>query len=220
MKGHRPLILIALLALIGLATPAGAATWYKIELLLFINQDTQDFVPVIAQGEIDRTDLENAWPLQGGGAPYPLLNANLRSLNAHRLQLDRSGRYEALAHYAWTQPVSRKSPALSFQVPAPNAASYGPPVLQGSIRMTKGRFLHADLDVVYRERDLNNPAGQASYQEPAYRLFRMQQKRRMRSKELHYLDSARIGALIIAKPLRRKKPAADAGEKGEAKATQ
>ncbi len=203
MTGYRPLMLIALLALTGHVTPVEAATWYKIELLLFINQDTQGFVPAFTLDDSGGPDLADTRPLQGADAPYPLLNANLRSLNAHRRQLDSSGRYEPMAHFAWTQPVSRKSQALSFRIPAPNAAAFGPPVLQGSISMTRGRYLHAKLDVIYRERDLNAPDRQQDgFREPAFRLYRMRQKRRMRSRELHYLDSARIGALIIARPLR------------------
>ncbi len=203
MTGYRPLILIALLALTGHVIPVQAATWYKIELLLFINQDTQDFVPAFTLDDPGRPDPADTLPLRGTDAPYPLLSANQRSLNAHRRQLDSSGRYESIAHFAWNQPVSRKSQTLSFQIPAPNTTAFGPPVLQGSIRMTRGRYLHAKLDLVYRERDLNDPVQrQGDFREPAFRLYRMQQRRRMRSRELHYLDSARIGALIVAKPLK------------------
>lgn len=203
----RPHRLVLPLILLLAAAPAGAASWYKVELLLFANLDTGGFTPELVLEDPGEPDTATALPLQGAGARYKLLASNLRSLNAHRLQMDRSGRYEPLAHFAWTQPIGRTSPALAFQVPPPNAGAFGPPALQGTLRMTRGRYLHAELDLLYRERDLAAPIPGAGFQEPAYKLFRMQQKRRMRSKELHYLDSARIGALIIVKPLQAAKPA-------------
>jgi hypothetical protein len=50
------------------------------------------------------------------------------------------------------------------------------------------RFLHVSVDLVFQD-----PSG--------FETVRMTGARRMRSKELHYLDHPKLGVLTIARPL-------------------
>ncbi len=201
-----PTVLLAL----AVSLPAVAEdSWYQIELLLFLNPAPGEgagvFEPIPQTG--------GSIPLQmprEADAPYALLPKAERELNAHRLQLNRSGRYESLLHLAWRQPVGNEGSAdtLSFRIPAPRADGLDEPArLQGTLRLSRGRFLHADLDASYLPAQLISappPSSQISeitVAPPPY-VYRLKEKRRMRSEELHYLDSPGLGALIIARPVK------------------
>ena len=67
----------------------------------------------------------------------------------------------------------------------------GEPGIVGQVALTRGRYLHLTLDLVY---DAPGAAG-----EPTQR-FVMRQSRRMRSNERHYLDSPRFGVVALVTP--------------------
>ena len=103
-----------------------------------------------------------------------------------------------------------------------------PERLTGTLRLRRGRYLHLDVDLVYREpvweaseasapaeagidtliggTEPAMPAEQAEPAtaplplEPVLREVRMTQSRRMRSGELHYLDHPRFGVLVLVTP--------------------
>lgn len=109
-------------------------------------------------------------------------------------------------------------------------------LLSGTITIHRARYLHVDIDMIYREyievevvRPLEPTAEEAavgSEQVPVWepldqpmqqptevvetvtQLVEMpfQQKRRMRSKERHYIDHPRVGALIEITPIEQETP--------------
>ena len=64
----------------------------------------------------------------------------------------------------------------------------GTGTLFGTVTLKRRRYLHAEVDLWFER-------GETLEQ------FRMQQSRRMRSGELHYLDHPRLGVIIIARPV-------------------
>jgi hypothetical protein len=66
--------------------------------------------------------------------------------------------------------------------------------LTGQIKITRGRFLHLDTDLMLR--------GSASNQ-----TYRIRLNRRMRSNELHYVDHPKLGIIIRATPVATAAPA-------------
>jgi len=60
--------------------------------------------------------------------------------------------------------------------------------LIGTITVWRQRFLHAELDLLLR------PAGGTDE-------VRLRQRRKMRSRELHYVDHPKLGVLIYATPV-------------------
>jgi hypothetical protein len=78
--------------------------------------------------------------------------------------------------------------------------------LEGLIKVTLARYLHVEADVVFRPRlaehgfdDINPGITTDAEQGPVvYRL--KQTRRRMRSRELHYLDNPVIGMLVLITP--------------------
>ncbi|MGB5614584.1 MAG: CsiV family protein, partial [Sedimenticolaceae bacterium] len=92
-------------------------------------------------------------------------------------------------HLAWRQkPGGRNSDTWYWM---------GDGRLSGLIRVTRGRYLHLDTDLVLIDSNTGQP-------------YRIKLHRRMRSDELHYVDHPRLGILIRARPQRAASPAGDA----------
>jgi hypothetical protein len=108
-------------------------------------------------------------------------------------------------------------------------AEMGPPAhrLVGTVRLSVARYLHLDADLLYRlpvtqkaavpvpDLDLwydrpyptlREPQGPAYVLEEwqAVRGFRLSESRRMRSKEIHYLDHPFFGVVVLVTPLEKK----------------
>ncbi len=121
-----------------------------------------------------------------------------------------NGRIEPLVHMAWRQQVEPPERAKTLYLVLPtDKAEQAPglpdqselPQLEGSIKISVKRYLHIDIDMVLR-RLATPPAtdeGTLTTLGPHYQAYRMQMHRRMRSKELHYLDHPIMGVLIIAR---------------------
>jgi hypothetical protein len=136
-------------------------------------------------------------------------------------RLTRSGGYQVLLHGRWLQAVPpRESPQpLLIQAGPQLGDGYA---LEGAIGVTLGRFLHFEAELTYREpllgqspvdhafaTDDGTPAGlravpqrtltPADLQPDGYLL--VQESRRMRSGELHYIDHPKLGILVRSEPV-------------------
>jgi len=108
-----------------------------------------------------------------------------------------SGAYQILLHTAWRQPGMPNNSARAVYLPLDQAPpgpagedARVPAGLSGHIRLVREQFLHFDVDLRFAE-----PGTE--------RVVVMQERRRMRSGELHYFDNPRLGVLVIATPLSR-----------------
>lgn len=86
-------------------------------------------------------------------------------------------------------------------VEVPGNAMVGPPApfIDGTIRLIRKRFLHVEADFLYRApftEDKDNLLARRQWPQ----AFRLQESRRMRSREVHYLDHPMFGVLILATP--------------------
>jgi hypothetical protein len=128
-------------------------------------------------------------------APAPVTTSSFPALAPGKFKLTgiydtlrRSRSYQPLAHFGWTQPGFARNDAKLLTINSMVPAGSG---LVGQVALTRGRYLHLTLDLVY---DAPGAAG-----EPTQR-FVMRQSRRMRSNERHYLDSPRFGVIAIVTP--------------------
>jgi hypothetical protein len=119
---------------------------------------------------------------------FPALAPAKFKLTAIYDTLRRSRNYQPLAHFGWTQPGYPRNDAKFLTINSMVPAGSG---LQGQVALSRGRYLHLTLDVVY---DAPAAAG-----EPTQR-FVLRQSRRMRSNERHYLDSPRFGVIALVTP--------------------
>ena len=121
-------------------------------------------------------------------ASFPALSPAKYKLTAIADTLKRSRNYQPLAHFGWTQPGYPRGDAKYLTINSMVPASSG---IVGQVALSRGRYLHLTLDLVY---DAPVAAG-----EPTQR-FVLRQSRRMRSNERHYLDSPRFGVIAIVTP--------------------
>lgn len=121
-------------------------------------------------------------------ASFPALSAAKYKLTAISDTLRRSRNYQPLAHFGWTQPGYPRGDAKYLTINSMVPAGSG---IVGQVALSRGRYLHLTLDLVY---DAPGAAG-----EPTQR-FVLRQSRRMRSNERHYMDSPRFGVIAIVTP--------------------
>ncbi|ABI57145.1 peptidoglycan binding protein CsiV [Alkalilimnicola ehrlichii MLHE-1] len=203
-----PGLLALLLSLVGgtallLPGTVAAEQQYDVELIIFRQWEA-------------RGDDAEAWPLSVGAPHFgrwqPLgargfqrLSGNQLRLHGARQRLEQSDAYDPLLHIGWRQEGLPRNRSVAVPLPpawmppqAPEewAPSLEPQRLYGLVRVYRERFLHAVIDLRYRrdtgDRDALLPAGA---------VHALQQSRRMRSDELHYLDHPVLGVLIQIRPV-------------------
>ena len=169
------------LGILCLASTTAAARWYTIELLAFA------YPAQPAAEEIEYWPPEPAEPDWDAG---DLLStqAGVRLVERKRLaktaQTLREQGLTILAHTRWQQRVAgHKGPW--YQIATDN--------LRGLVHMGRGRFLHFTADWLLQG------------EQQAYRIA---MQRRLKSRELHYLDHPKMGILLRADPIYSKPKAA------------
>jgi hypothetical protein len=119
---------------------------------------------------------------------FPALPPSKFKLTAIYDSLRRSRNYQPLAHFGWTQPGYARNDAKLLSINSLVPAGSG---IMGQVALTRGRYLHLTVDLVY---DAPGAAGEAPQR------FVLRQSRRMRSNERHYLDSPRFGVIAVVTP--------------------
>ncbi len=155
----------------------------------------------------------------------PLAKKNLR-LGEQVSTINKSESRRVLLHTGWRQPGMARETALTVHLkqaipgePAITGEIAGENVPQGSGRLAQAqageleglikvilsRYLHVETDIVFRpqpvtlQEDIFNFEVLDELNKPVvYRL--KQTRRRMRSRELHYLDNPVIGMLVLITP--------------------
>ena len=160
--------------------------------------------------------------------PYALIPEEEYRLTKEAQRLRRTGgRLNPVVHLAWRQPVIEREQAelLYVRAPAPTLtpstdtsmtaepSSTEPPKLEGTLRLSVSRYLHVDIDLLRREPAIptypyleTRPTNEFAIFGSQYNSYRMQDHRRMRSGELHYIDHPLMGVLIQITPYELPKP--------------
>jgi hypothetical protein len=192
-------LLIAALLSVGSAaaqqTPSVQS--YDVELLIFRNlsgRDSPENWGVEAAGSGQRLAIPDDEGIAEAPAPtaptatFPALPAAKMKLTAIEDTMRRSRAYQPLAHVGWTQPGFARNSAkyLALNSLVSNASG-----VQGQIALSRGRYLHLTLDLVF-------DAAAAPGESP--QRFVLRQTRRMRSNERHYIDSPKFGVIAVITP--------------------
>ncbi|MCC6206922.1 MAG: peptidoglycan binding protein CsiV [Gammaproteobacteria bacterium] len=199
------LIVLSLLAGTALgAADADTPPWYDVEVIVFKNN-----TPPASNGEVWPVDpgspeLEKAMelvplpqssPLPGNVQPFQELGDSNHTLASALARLYAARDYHPLLHLAWRQPVTAQADAPAVHIYSEDTSdgtkaiesTDAPPPREfdGTVRVSRNRFLHIDMDLLLRE------SGTA---------FRLRQSRRVNSGEVHYFDHPAFGALIKLTP--------------------
>jgi hypothetical protein len=189
--------------------------WYQFEVLVFRRIDrgagsTEGWE--LDPGAPDRKHsvrLSRGAPLQANKPiPFRALPAEEKSLSEAWRIMRGSRNYRPLYHLAWRQPVSHPDRAkpvyFSLQPKSGSGLDGQLPILEGTVKFGIRRYLHLETDILLRSA-IDDQQDFDDYG-PRYRNYRMQEKRRMRSGKLHYLDHPLIGVLAIAKRYKMPEP--------------
>jgi hypothetical protein len=174
------------------------ARQYDIELLIFRNlvQNDDGEVWPVDYSEWFEEPLAAEQPDTFSQTAVTWLPKSQFRLTAQRNALARSAPYRPITHLAWRQVVPSRQRATALALPSGNTRS-DKAYVDGVVRVTVERYLHLDLDL-----RLHLPGTAAQATSPEYGLpeFRLRQQRRMRSKELHYIDHPRFGVIALITP--------------------
>lgn len=187
--------------------------WYQVEILIF-KRNNQEINPY--DREFWRQDISLAYPEKTQYLPKILPNS-VHELGGHNYTLRRDEKFDILFHKAWNQQMwsKKEAPALIIR----GGESYGKyRELEGTITIHIGRYLHVSSDLWLSQFTINGTdqsrsllptlPGQSELgerffvEEPqASQVITFREKRRMRSKETHYIDHPYMGMIIRMLPL-------------------
>jgi len=147
---------------------------YKIELLIFSQTGVSSEV-------FDQMDSTIVWPdrlirlsaIQKVSPQY----LNLSSIYA---VLARNQSYHPLLHTAWIQSVRKNHLSTAVQITG------GEGRINGFVRIQRGHLLHLISDIEYSNGGV---------------IYRINEKRRFKLNEIHYLDHPKFGLLIRISPV-------------------
>lgn len=206
--------LLATLLCAAVALPATAAeTWYEVELIVLAQRHPDagsEVWPVTGPPPLPQETLltlpqADQPGISGKIAEVPAENLRLHA-EAQRIAAD--AHYELLLHIGWRQPGLPKEQALPVRIRAVEAAPEGAeprlPQLDGTLRLILARYLHLEVDLRYRSATAvaNGDSLFASFNDTAAEepLYRLSETRRMRSREVHYLDHPMFGIVAMVTP--------------------
>ena len=165
-----------------LLPPAAISDVYELEMVIFERPGggENEYWPELLE---DTPEVSGAPRLESMAAGTRQLGPEAYSLNKHGMNV--------LEHIVWRQTPGSRASKRWYSLKGNR--------LSGLLRVTRGRFLHLETDLV-----LTDAATAQSY--------RVRLHRRMRSDELHYVDHPKIGILIQANRYQPAQPADPAEE--------
>jgi hypothetical protein len=181
---------LPLTVLAAAANPDKDSSSYDIEVLVFENRLPElvgDELLAKDAATLRRRALDEAVPPERpGSAPY------LRPAVAS--QLEKDGRYRVLAYGHWQQTLEAnpKVAVKPIRIVAANPAA--PDELEGAVRLSLNKFLHLDVQMLYRD-------AAAGGTTPL--VYQINEQRRVKSQETHYFDHPRFGVLVRLMPVEK-----------------
>lgn len=146
---------------------------------------------------------------------FGLLRSKDYRLNDYRDKLSSNPDYKVLYHISWRQPGLDEENAVPFYINSEAGKSAQADgnadrqsIIKGNITLVLSRFLHLNTDLIYLQPKENEVAtSNNTAQAPVtpgpispYQSFSIKSERRMRSKEVHYIDHPLVGILALATP--------------------
>ena len=214
---------------------------YRVELVLFeqLSTSSEQFTEQSGEYE-DWPELENAVELsieasQDGNFYH--LPPTYMELTSTIARLNKSSRYNVIAHIAWKQPGLDNAAAKSVRIhgginyetqfperlnPLTNTdeteavIELEPPdttleQVDGTVKIVLARYLHVYTNLIFRKpvtTEYEYSDGQV-LQSTILRDVKVRTHRRMRSRELHFLDHPLLGILVQITPIEVEATAAE-----------
>lgn len=147
---------------------------YKIELLIFSQN--------IPTSEVfDRSDSSINWPNRVVSlSAYKNVSTQHLNLRHSYTKLASVQNYRPLMHVAWIQSIGSNRLGNAVQIKNPEGT------INGFFRIRRGNLLHMIADIEYSRGSV---------------IYRLNEKRRFKLNETHYLDHPKFGILARISPL-------------------
>ncbi len=174
MKKTKILLLI-ILAVLCLNVSASEQL-YKIELVIFSQT-------MLNTEEFEQTQSKISWPNRVFNLSS-LKNLNSENMNLSGIvkKLKRSQSYRPLMHVGWYQKAAKNS--MSDAVKISNSEG----TINGFLRVQRGHLVYMIADIEYT---------------PESVVYRINEKRRFKLNEIHYLDHPEFGILVRISPVKK-----------------
>lgn len=174
--------------------------WFQVELIVFAQYmpNTELFDQVVSEIE---------WPdrlaglsgnsfllseLKGQPVPYARIKGQDKILHSSYAALSGNRLYQPLLHVSWLQLVSQNSISPAVKLQSPDGR------VNGFVRVQRGHLLHLLVDMEYRPEQIDSVTNLPK-QRPL--IFHLKEKRRMKYREIHYLDHPKFGIIATLKPV-------------------
>ena len=215
--------------LLGFTLPLYAGQYYSVEVVLFKHLNTQgmhdeywtrpkvitDNTPenILSDNSINSNPEQNIlnndrpiWaeynkqnqqflPMTNGISQLRVQSYRLTGVADH---LRFSDNYKLLAHFGWVQGSRSKQRALPIRLTSNKFATDIIPI--GELKLYASRFLHIQVDLKATQCTDTDKTSEHSSQACVNQVYTFKQNRKMRSRELHYLDNPVFGMLIYVTP--------------------
>ncbi len=150
---------------------SAAGRSYKIELLIFAQDMPNTEV-------FDQTESQIQWPRRL--SDLSAYNVGGKRLNGSYAKLARSYKYQPLMHVAWIQTVQSNSRGRAVKISNPEGT------INGFFQIQRGHLVHLKADFEYSIGSV---------------IYRLNEKRRFKLNETHYLDHPKFGVIARVSPL-------------------
>ncbi|GJM04940.1 MAG: hypothetical protein DHS20C09_09310 [marine bacterium B5-7] len=208
-----------------------AASWYQVEVVVFdrLNPDLdgeqwQNEAFTIRDNliELQAADKTN------GLVPYMILNGGRNRLNGVQRIFKLSSQYRPLIHLSWQQPATQRKQSRyvhlqkldgNSSIPVAESSNLDDEpefiddlmtlnrIIDGSIRIRSGFYLHADVDFSYfKDLPAENKVlrtSEESFAGPTDKtVIKLKETRKIKLNEIHYFDHPMFGVILQVSRLR------------------
>jgi hypothetical protein len=190
--------LLLFFSLISNSAIAGS-TEYDFEIIIFEDTSGRYANSELWSHELMREDRSPDEAQRNPGSKQNITPIKGIGLKRFANALNTRKRYNVLVHKAWRQQWDDNEASVDIPIDSRQSDTN---TIHGSIRIVLERYLHIYTDMVYRQPRENT--GPVLFGEDSrYREYPIKSHRRMRSKELHYIDHPMVGILVKAMPVKQ-----------------
>lgn len=225
------LVFLAITLLILSSSLRAEEVGYEVEVIIF--KDATDTYahseiwqenPVASTEEAGNTNSQSSETVKTEKGKYTYISNDKLRLGNQAKKLSTNADYKILYHRAWKQigldkdlafpvHIDSRNPLSteSLNTDTQNASDAVTDYIDGTITLIMSRYLHINTDLVFHKQA---PQESLSFNnEPAtqpvgnhYKDFLVKFERRMRSREVHYIDHPLVGIIVLATPYKILEP--------------
>lgn len=167
------------------------------------------------------TNQQSSMNIKKDKEKFTFISKDKLRLKNQANKLSTHAEYKVLYHRAWIQPGLDKDQAfpvhidsrtpLSTESILANSPNSNGDYIDGSITLIMSRYLHINTELVYhkqipQENLSSNENSTSSPNANLYKDFVVKFERRMRSREVHYIDHPMVGIIVLATPYKILEP--------------